>query len=796
MMKYKETTIEQLSASLTLVAGRQISPDELLSHLDGLGYPVKDIKARDVFYENEVRELVIAFDDRQEASSLGSASQKLGKNIVELGNVLVKSGLPIRMPLHESKLISKEELSLLEDYYSLYQYFNLDIEDHRLASAGNVEKGTHGIEFLESGVFATHFHIKHFAIGSMKRFVESISSQQLYAKARNENKDFDRWPIVSYEGQNYVIQKYKLSWLLTCIELEDSEPKSATKEIVSVPKPGAFGLSMLNFRRFVQLPFLEFSPVTLMVGRNNSGKSTVVKGLLLVLDYLKNQQGDRLSFSKGTMNEANIMTFDRAKTNFNDEPFIEFTVLIGEFQVSMHIHGDKYQTDADIDWVRMVHLEKKTTLHIDFLKNEARIDLDNSKGVDVNLYSDLVTRIEDLNNQIKTIDHTISTLGKMSNEAFKLRAEKTEILEKIELIQKEKNMIELASKEEDLHYRTFSLTSTTRTIKEVIDEIQQILTEEEEIKKKEYELSFDRERDAENQKKAEYSLLLDKLKEMASDDKFTEEDAEEVAKTMMDEIYAVKEAESADAIKKEDIQFFGESFTKSTEKINFHFIGADITRQRALYNIREKDNMIAQAIHEYFQLRINKDDLEGVFVLKWMNEFEVGDDFEITPVAGEAYEFNVVNNKHVVSLSDKGMGSIQVMTIILRVASLIRKSKTTKGNHIIFMEEPELNLHPKLQSLLADFFHDVSVKYGFRFIIETHSEYLVRKTQLIGLEKGYFEDQELNENPFKVYYFHYEEGPYVMEYREDGVFKNNFGTGFFDVASQHAMKLIAGKKRR
>ena len=49
------------------------------------------------------------------------------------------------------------------------------------------------------------------------------------------------------------------------------------------------GVGFKNFRRFENFPMLEFGKITYMVGRNNSGKSTMVKALLLVMDYLQNQ---------------------------------------------------------------------------------------------------------------------------------------------------------------------------------------------------------------------------------------------------------------------------------------------------------------------------------------------------------------------------------------------------------------------------------------------------------------------------------------------------------------------------
>ncbi len=55
-------------------------------------------------------------------------------------------------------------------------------------------------------------------------------------------------------------------------------------------------IAFQNFRRFQNFPGLELGNISIMVGRNNSGKSTMVKAILLVLDYLQNQQYDTFSF--------------------------------------------------------------------------------------------------------------------------------------------------------------------------------------------------------------------------------------------------------------------------------------------------------------------------------------------------------------------------------------------------------------------------------------------------------------------------------------------------------------------
>ena len=127
------------------------------------------------------------------------------------------------------------------------------------------------------------------------------------------------------------------------------------------------------------------------------------------------------------------------------------------------------------------------------------------------------------------------------------------------------------------------------------------------------------------------------------------------------------------------------------------------------------------------------------------------------------------------------MGSIQIVVLLLRLATLIRKYK---GQQLtILLEEPEQNLHPALQSKLAELIHTISHKYDVRFIVETHSEYLIRKTQVIVAKLN--RSLDMAENPFKVFYLP-DNGsmPYEMEYRKDGKFSNEFGSGFFDEANK------------
>jgi hypothetical protein len=232
------------------------------------------------------------------------------------------------------------------------------------------------------------------------------------------------------------------------------------------------------------------------------------------------------------------------------------------------------------------------------------------------------------------------------------------------------------------------------------------------------------------------------------------------------------------------------------EHEKFFYLGANPSKQSALFFIRDKGNALAQAIHEYKQANILDGSLVHSFVIKWMREFEIGIDFSIHIYAGEAYEFYVNDDKGSQHLSDKGMGSIQSMMLILRIATLIHNKKLEENRYTVMVEEPELNLHPRLQSKLTELFHEVNKQYGFRFIIETHSEYMIRNSQKIGLKNEYFTGDDLNVNPFKVFYFDEMEGPYEMKYLENGKFDRKFGSGFFDESDNIALDIHRFGKRQ
>lgn len=649
------------------------------------------------------------------------------------------------------------------------------------------------------------------------------------------------------------------------------------------------GIAFKNFRRFKEFPMLEFGDITYMVGRNNSGKSTMVKALLLTLDYLQNQLSDTFSFDNLSLEDANIVTFGRAKCNLIDEPEIIFDLKLKNYNISINISGIDGRTKANVNLLHIHDENKGYSLKVNYLTNLIQITKKSISDIDM---VDTGEEFQQLNAEINKLKESQKSIPKkVSKEALQIADQINKLIERRNKIA---HITEYPIEEEVEYSLEYPLNYQEKQVNNSLDSnlseyqnpIQsskvrevdlnkfisnfdgltnfELLKKQIETAQQELEFAINKRFSKALFKNVGDGVLKEELEQLFNkyenlnfnynnsleglgtiqvhiDTEETEDELVLIKRTEDNELkelvsiflyhnsiayiqlldqradsdnnLEVEDDSSSDIIEldntQEDLKEWINDLVLNLDNEEFFYLGANPSKQSALFQLRDKNNALAQAIHEFYQLGIQEGDKEWEFVKKWMSDkidektgqsegFEVGNNFKINFLSGEAYEFKVIQtitdslNPYNVEtqLSDKGMGSLQAMLLILRVASLIRINKKNKQAITLLVEEPELNLHPALQSKLTDFFHEVNREFGFNFIIETHSEYIIRNSQLLGLKENYFTGNVLDINPFKVYYFHKENGPYEMKYKDNGSFERQFGEGFLDVVDDIALEMF------
>jgi len=152
------------------------------------------------------------------------------------------------------------------------------------------------------------------------------------------------------------------------------------------------------------------------------------------------------------------------------------------------------------------------------------------------------------------------------------------------------------------------------------------------------------------------------------------------------------------------------------------------------------------------------------------------------------------------NIVDFGSGINQLLPLLLlssgKIKSVNEYNSETKSheprylNSLIIVEEPESNLHPNFQSKLADMFTILHKERNLNFMIETHSEYMVRKFQNL-IASG-----ELNHKAIIINYFWESKGIHKckqIEFKEDGGLTDTFENGFFDESFMLEMDLLKTK---
>ena len=520
-------------------------------------------------------------------------------------------------------------------------------------------------------------------------------------------------------------------------------------------------ITFKNFRKFKEETAFELNNINILVGPNNSGKSTLTKGIRLYLYNilnLKSPSGNIFSnhpffnFGCDAFNNPHIGTFGRALSKGAADNEICFSALFFNTIIDTTVSRySKHSKDSDgnpIDYynkafapithISIYNLDFDTAYRFDFEEEDYSVHFNVSGNV--KYYEIWKGRIESI---------------EMGQTTY--YEEDPDLLCEIPNISRLKNCIDFGLKE--------TLIMKTKMNSPISEGFL-------------YEsLIYYVFKNAGEKTSPNYEVDLDTVN-IFDDDNFAH--------------YFVQ-------------IFFDilDDFKKYVKAEHHIVIEAHSVTHSLVYNISDKNDYMAQTILDYISQDIKDTDPEKSFIEIWMKKFGVGENFVIESFGGECFKFEIIEDTNhpdvKVPLLDKGVGSNQIMILLLRLATIMRQNRGTAIPCTIIIEEPEQNLHPKVQSLLADLFNEVNEypqktnenSWGIGIIVETHSEYLVRKTQVV-VAQMFKEGYERGEIPFSVFYITGNDKipSYEMGFQKNGKFEKSFGEGFYDVADDAAMELL------
>ncbi len=264
------------------------------------------------------------------------------------------------------------------------------------------------------------------------------------------------------------------------------------------------------------------------------------------------------------------------------------------------------------------------------------------------------------------------------------------------------------------------------------------------------------------------------------------------------------------------------------------YVGNTYTTVNRLYTFDDERNNMVSAIKRYFSNKNRLDVLRsaahftmgeayepGTFTNKWLRELSMGDRLEIENVDGLGFKLLLKKSeteKEGHFLADEGYGYTQLVSFLLHIdAEIVAHSVSLEAGRLqgmlpggsqpyiesptLIIEEPEAGLHPKLQSKLADVLFDAYENFGIHFIIETHSEYLIRRFQNLVSELTMSSNMDFIKS-ISMYYVNANTASdsdrkyWKIEMNDDGCLQTPFGKGFLDEADRLARNLFTLKLKR
>lgn len=538
-----------------------------------------------------------------------------------------------------------------------------------------------------------------------------------------------------------------------------------------------------NFRKFENFPTIALGDVTYLVGQNNAGKSTLVKAAILMLENLRQKSTiplcDEAFFTfVSPVHDLHVETFARALRRNSEEKKIHFTASLSDFDFEItvvpaddevlysHIQKEN-DRNAPIDYFLVRDNKLGVTLEIYPFVNKYVLTISGDSDIADNQNDTLIADINQRLSALRTAKEIVSDI----KEQVSINNEIDALEKKLVILAKKKQV----SNDEQLIFNSLHLAypSGSEAMFSIAREVSALA----------YMAGYD---DALKQSRLS-SLTLG---------------LSEFEKKQQGQ-YLSKMRKHANALNRMAVRLNAVLYS-----IDVMYIQAHLASQDMVLNAHSNDVFAKEVdVYEHKTKIFDRDKSIYRFVQKWMDadHFNIGKGFEVEEKLPGYYTLTIDTYENgPVPVGDMGMGTNQLMILLLHIANEMFnvKSKPPKpvglgltgawSTPLVFIEEPEQNLHPNLQSKLADFFYELatSKECPIQFVVETHSEYIIRNSQYIVAKQKYKDEQDLSHNPQKVYFFPLDKPVYDMHYNPNGTFEESFAPGFYDMASDLTMDTL------
>lgn len=588
-----------------------------------------------------------------------------------------------------------------------------------------------------------------------------------------------------------------------------------------------------NFRVFKEFTEFEIRPLTLLLGPNNAGKSSFTKLLLL----LKNDVS-KLNFDEGL---HNLESFDKVLNWETDNKFLKI-----RYDNQLDFLGDNFFVDViytplgksnEIVAINIANNEESLisfTFALDQIKNSPSYRLNFNIDLMMNLiYHNKRTNFSDINDN-RVLDYPEDDGGFSESSIYEgdLSIENYEeiytsimgygfedndfnsntgigkIVLKHEIRKLERDYLlydifidgkkaTLYHKDEIIKMQKLQFSQVNSNANDIlINQFEYCLLNANNQVKLEIKNYFSNSLSGKDIEIKETRLgrlfFTEKLFESANYNAFFEDKKPNYQKTFF--------------------QQFGNFLKGLAEDFNAtEYISANRGSQKRILN-NSSENDIDKIVLDFF----NNSDKNRIYLENIFAILEIPGKLTVERFENVISIVYLTINDKKVALSDLGFGYSQLIPIILKIATLTATSDNVewqsekewsekrKEDKLFFdffgmerdktliIEEPEANLHPSLQSKLADMLVATIEYYPYiNFIIETHSEYLIRKLQFLTASKKVGTDKSI------IYYFNADkyvtaDEPKVkpIEIRENGNLSDTFGPGFYDEISRLQFDLM------